>query len=96
MDRSKLILDIREAHSLMKEFKGGYSNRFCSADDFAKALNFAIAELERGNDSICKDLWLWFAPTCDWDDFTGNFGFELGQRIYNQLEKNEPKYGILV
>lgn len=46
-----------------------------------------IHELERGNEEIVDDLFLWFLPTSDWDDFIKMEGLELGQRVSVLLAK---------
>ena len=42
-------------------------------------------KLEKGDDSVLEDLWIWFAPTCQWDDFVGDV--DLGERIYQKIIK---------
>jgi len=78
----ELLIILNEAEHLASQFTGGYSHRFLSAEDFHSALRNSIIELKKGNRDILKDIWLWFAPTCDWDDFIGTEGLELGNRIY--------------
>ena len=31
----------------------------------------AIDDIEFGNQTELNRFWLWFAPTCAWDDFVG-------------------------
>ena len=42
-------------------------------------------KLEKGDDSVLEDLLIWFAPTCQWDDFVGDV--DLGERIYQKIIK---------
>ncbi len=81
----KLIADLEEAEQLASEFRGGYSGDILSAEEFHARLKEAIKLLKTGNHSVLDELWYWFAPTCAWDDFIGQDGLELGNRIFEQL-----------
>jgi hypothetical protein len=48
-----------------------------------------ISKLESGEESVIEDLWIWFAPTCQWDDFVGNI--DLGERIFQRLNRIKNK-----
>ena len=78
-----LVLDLKKAEKILMEYSGGYSGEYLSAEEFLKDLTKNIAELESGNTNVINDLWIWFAPTCQWDDFVGNV--ELGEKIFKQL-----------
>lgn len=84
---NELLTELKKAHALASEFTGGYSELFFSAEEFADALGKAISELERGNKAVVDDLYLWFLPTSDWDDFIKMEGLELGQRVSELLAK---------
>ncbi|MTI29441.1 hypothetical protein E1171_01310 [Cytophagales bacterium RKSG123] len=84
---SELIADLHRAEKLLSEFKVGYSNNFLSAEEFHKTLVEEIYELEHDNVPDFTQIWHWFAPTCDWDDLTNMDGFELGNRIFNRVDK---------
>lgn len=84
---NELLAELKKAHVLASEFAGGYSERFFGAEEFADALGKAISELERGNKAVIDDLYLWFLPTSDWDDFIKMEGLELGQRVSDLLAK---------
>lgn len=45
----------------------------------------AVNEFENDNEAIVEDLYLWFLPTGDWDDFVKLEGLELGQRVSDLL-----------
>jgi len=94
MNRSELVGKLKEAHSLVSQFEGGYSGNFLDAREFAAALGNAIKEFENGSNEVSKDLWIWFAPTCQWDDFVHSEGIELGELIHGELDRNRETYGI--
>ena len=80
-----LISDLKRAEKILSEYSGGYSGEHLSAEEFHKDLVDRINKLENGDKSVIEDLWIWFAPTCQWDDFVGNA--ELGEKIFQKIEK---------
>jgi len=83
----KLIIDLESAEELLSEFSGGYSGKFLSAEEFHSALCDRIEKLKSNDFNVLDDLWIWFAPTCQWDDFVGLDGLELGNKIYEQIDR---------
>jgi hypothetical protein len=77
---------LHKAEKILAEFKGGYSNRFDSAQDFRSHLVDFIDDIEFGNQTDLSELWIWFAPTCDWDDLVGMTGVEIGNRIFERVD----------
>lgn len=69
------------------KLQGGHSGEFLSAQDFRLALEDAIDDIEFGNKTDLTRFWFWFAPTCAWDDFVGIEGQELGERIFERVDK---------
>ena len=85
LDNSKLerlIKLLDKAEKLVGQFSGGYSNNFFSAQEFHTALADSINKLKAGDTDQLNDLWLWFAPTSDWDDFIQKSGEDLANEIY--------------
>lgn len=82
-----LINDLEKAKKLASEFTGGYSGEFISAEEFYSALSDRIERLKNNENEVLRDLWMWFAPTCQWDDFIGMDGLELGNKIFEQIDK---------
>lgn len=80
-----LIKYLKKAESKLSNYTGGYSGEILSAEEFHSKLVQSISKLEKGDDSVLDELWLWFAPTCAWDDFVGDI--ELGELIWNKLDK---------
>jgi hypothetical protein len=80
-----LIADLKEAEKILSEYSGGYSGEHLSSEEFHKDILDRIKKLESGDESVIEDLWIWFAPTCQWNDFVGNI--ELGERIFQKLDK---------
>jgi len=87
MNKRDLLIELKKAQWIASHYKGGYSDHFLDVSDFVIALRKAIVMLEAGDDSCIKDLWLWFSPTADWDDFVGKEGLELGDSIYKELDR---------
>ncbi|TXE15456.1 hypothetical protein ES731_15355 [Psychroflexus gondwanensis] len=82
----ELVEDLHKAEKLLAEFKGGYSNQFDSAQDFHSHLVDFINDIEYGNRIDISELWIWFAPTCAWDDLVGLVGIEIGNRIFERVD----------
>lgn len=80
LDRLIRLLD--RAEKLAGQFTGGYSHSFCSAQEFHTALVHSITKLKAGDTDQLEELWLWFAPTSDWDDFIKRDGENLANEIY--------------
>jgi hypothetical protein len=83
LDRLYLLLE--RAEELAKQFTGGYSDHFFSAEEFHTALADSIIKLQSGDTDQLNILWLWFAPTCDWDDFVHQDGQDLANEIFPLL-----------
>ena len=80
---NSLLIDLKKAEKILSKYSGGYSGEHISAEEFHMDLIDRIKKLENGDKSAIDDLWVWFAPTCQWDDFVGNI--ELGERIFQRL-----------
>lgn len=80
-----LIFDLKKAEKILAEYSGGYSGEHFSAEDFRTDFVDRIEKFQKGDESVIDELWLWFAPTCQWDDFVGDV--ELGNRIFKRLNK---------
>lgn len=83
LERLYLLLD--KAEQLAGEFSGGFSNHFLSAEEFHASLTRRSSKLESGDLEQINDLWLWFAPTGDWDDFIGQDGNDLANELFALL-----------
>src|SRR6478736_6523648 len=93
-----LVILLDKAEHLVSEFRGGYSNQFFSAEEFHSALVESTKRLKAGDEEEISKLVSWFAPTCQWDDFTGRDGIDLGNSIYQllyELKKSLKLYGII-
>ncbi|WP_258101130.1 hypothetical protein [Marinoscillum pacificum] len=90
------LLDLlHQAEKLLENYKGGYSGEFLSAEEFHGSLLEEIDNIEFGNQHDLTNIAIWFAPTQQWDDFVGEEGLELGNKIYdiaNQWYKSEKGY----
>ncbi len=81
---NSLIALLDQAEHLAGQFSGGYSGPFSSAEEFHTALADSISRLKSGDISQLQTLNVWFLPTACWDEFTGNDGQELANKI-NEL-----------
>ena len=81
----RLFKLLGEAETLVKDFTGGYSSNFFSAQEFHAALSASIIKLKEGSEDQVNDLWVWFAPAGDWDAFTHREGEALGNEIFQLL-----------
>ena len=80
----ELLDDLHSAEKLLSEYKGGHSGVFLSAQEFHQSLVDAIDDVEFGNQTDLTRFWFWFAPTCEWDDFLGKEGEELGKKFLSE------------
>lgn len=83
----ELLEDLHKALGLLSEYEGGNSGDFLSAQDFHLALEDAIDDVEFGNNDDLSKFWIWFAPTSVWDDFVGEKGADLGNSIFERVDK---------
>jgi hypothetical protein len=88
----ELIKDLHKAEKLLSNNKGGSSTEFLSADDFYDALIDAIDDIEFGNKIDLTKFYFWFAPTSTWDNFMGNSGLEIGDKIFTRVDKWKKAY----
>lgn len=88
-----LFLLLDEAEQLAGEFIGGYSDHFFSAQEFHAALADSIEKLKAGDLEQIKDLWLWFAPSYDWDDFIDD-GVDIANKIFALLSELEKELNL--
>ena len=83
----KLIGLLDEEAILSSQYTGGYSNRFICAGEFHHVLVQPVSRINANDFSAIDELILLFAPTCSWDDFIGLDGLELGNLIFDILQK---------
>lgn len=84
-DHKTLIELLDKAEHLSRQFSGGYSGQFLSAEEFHASLAVSITKLKSGDNSQLGNLNLWFLPTSCWDDFVGSEGKELANQISDHL-----------
>ncbi|WP_343748476.1 hypothetical protein [Fluviicola sp.] len=84
---AELLKDLHQAVELLSILNSGHSHKFPSTEAFRYALEDAIDDIEFGNKVDLNHFYTWFAPTSDWDDFTGQDGEELGNRIYERVSQ---------
>lgn len=85
-----------QACDLVGKFTGGFSRGFASAEDFHETLTRSVEQLRMGDESQIRHLYLWFAPTSCWDDFTDDDGVGLGNKIFailsDQVHPDEEQH----
>lgn len=84
-DYTKLIDLLDKAEKLVREFQGGYSGQFLSAEEFHQALFDSINKFKQGDQTQLDKLHIWFLPTFCWDDFVGKDGQDLANEISGLL-----------
>lgn len=92
-----LIKLLDKAKELSGQFTGGHSSNFFSAEEFHSALSDSIYKLKSGDTDQLNNLWLWFAPTCAWDDFIHKEGEDLANDLFPlivDLKKSLSVYTI--
>ena len=82
-----MLDELREAEKLLKGRTGGYSGKYLSAEEFREALKDEIDSIEFGNKYDLIQIYLWFAPTTQWDDFAGSEGLDLGNGIFERVSR---------
>jgi hypothetical protein len=83
----ELLKLLKQAENLASKFSGGYSGEILSAEEFHQLLKDSIENLEKGRFKEIEKLSLLFAPTSAWDDFIREEGIELGNEIFEILNK---------
>ena len=82
----ELLDDLHKAEVFLANYTEGHSGEFTSVESFREALAEAIYDFNDNNPDL-TNIWRWFAPTCQWDDFTGKKGTELGNKIFERVDK---------
>ncbi len=90
----RLYLLLGKAEELARQFSGGYSNHFLSAEEFHSALNDSIGKLKSGDTDQLNNLWLWFAPTSDCDDFIHQDGQEIANELFPLLTELKKSLNV--
>ena len=85
----ELLTKLNEAYEILSKLSGGHSGEFLSAEEFSAAFQHKIKEIENGNKKAIQEVYYWFAPTCEWDDFVTENNNELGNTIFELLEKHK-------
>jgi hypothetical protein len=76
---------------MVAKYKGGYSGEYLSAQEFYKDLKASINEYKNGDNSKLDQFYIWFAPTCQWDDFVGKEGESLANEIFEIISRLKKK-----
>ena len=87
MDKNmiKLLQLLEQSIQILETCSEGYSGEFISAEEFCATFKLSVSKLRNGDNTQLKKLWTWFAPTCQWDDFAGSYGIDLGDDIFNLI-----------
>ena len=92
---SKLLELLDNATETVREYSGGYSGSFLSAEDFHKELKLAVDRLKSNDMTVLDKIQTWFLPTSAWDDFVGMDGIHLGNSISDLTAKIINKSKVL-
>lgn len=85
--KDELVPLLDKAEIQISKLIGGYSGDYLSAADFHKDLKEAIDKYKSGDDSKLDLFYIWFAPTSHWDDFTGENGMKLGDKVFKYVSQ---------
>src|SRR5690554_2585517 len=86
-NKKKLLKLLDKSEKMVSKYEGGYSGVYLSAQEFHKDLNSAISDYKNGDDTKLDLFYIWFAPTCQWDDFVGEEGETLVNEIFEIVSK---------
>lgn len=75
-----------EAEAIAAGYTGGQSSSFASAEALTKAIHLAVLKLRFKDKSDIPSLYLWFAPTGNWDSIIGPACTDTGNKIFAILE----------
>ncbi len=90
----QLLKLLDKAEKLAGQFTGGNSNNFLSAQEFHLALVDIINKLKADDYDQLNELWSWFAPTCDWDDFILKDGVDLANEIHPLVTELRMSFNV--
>jgi hypothetical protein len=90
-NKKRLIKLLEKAEKIVSEYEGGYSGKYLSAQEFHKDLKYSIIDYRNGDDTKLDQFYIWFAPTCQWDDFVGSEGENLANEIFEIVSKLKKK-----
>ena len=84
-DRLLKLLD--KSEKMVSKYEGGYSGEYLSAQEFHTNLKAAVIDYKNGENNKLDLFYVWFAPTCQWDDFVGSEGENLANEIFEIVSK---------
>lgn len=89
--KKRLIKLLVKAEKMISQYQGGYSHEYLSAQEFHNDLKDAIEVYKNGDNSTLDKFYIWFAPTCQWDDFVGKSGEKIAYEIFEIVCKLKNK-----
>jgi hypothetical protein len=92
-DIEGLLDDLNDAIKIVSKYSGGYSGDMISAEEFTQRLREEVDNIKQQDFPDLNLIWLWFAPTCHWDDFTSSEDSDIANRIFEKVSiwKNETE-----
>ena len=90
-NKNRLLKLLDKSEKMVSKCEGGYSGEYLSAQEFHTDLKAAITDYRNGNDKKLDLFYIWFAPTCQWDDFVGKEGESLANEIFEIVNKLKKK-----
>jgi hypothetical protein len=67
--------------------------RFTSKEAFGEKLKMSESNLRELELEEIENLWRWFSPANEWDNFTGIEGADLGARIFDLVDALRTRIG---
>ena len=90
-NKTRLVKLLEKSEKMVSKYEGGYSGEYLSAQEFHKDLKSSIVNYKNGDDSKLDLFYIWFAPTCHWDDFVGKEGENLANEIFEIVGRLKKK-----
>ena len=81
--KTRLLNLLDKAEIILSKYEGGYSGEYLSAKEFHKDFKKTILEYRNGDNSKIDLFYIWFAPTCHWDDFVGYEDSDIANKIFD-------------
>lgn len=81
----RLIADVQRAERVAYRFKGSRDPKML--EQLRGELDESVEKLKKEELEILDELWAWFAPVGEWDEYTTPKGTALGQRIFDRVRR---------
>ncbi len=81
----RLIADLERAERFIWKYQG--PKPYQEQELFLEELECAIIRLKADRLEMLDNLWSWFSPMGEWEEFTRPRGVPLGQKVFGKLQE---------